>query len=466
MIVTVTTHRTILWKPSLADRAGPRYREIVAALQRDIGEGRLHVGDRLPTQRRLAEALGVGLGTVTHAYKEAERLGIISSQVGRGTFVARESRANPLGLPDAQLVEMSVDLPLHAEDPDLGAALQKVARREGVQRLLRYHDHAGTARHRRAGAVWAERFEMPVSPDQVVVCSGTQHAICVSLMAATRPGDTVLCDQLTYPGITAICANLGLHLHGVAMDAGGIRTRALEAACRQRRVRALYCVPSFHNPTTAQLNGSRRRAIARLAEQHDFVVIEDDVHRLLSTSPPPPIATLAPDRSFYIASFSKAVTGGLRVAFLVPPDSLRQRVTDCVWATIWMTSSLPVEVAATWIEDGTADAVVAAKRTEAGRRQQVCAELLSGARYDAQQNGSYIWLHLPPRWSGTEFARAARDRGVAVAPATAFLIGQARPPAAVRICLAAPEQRDEMRRGLEVVRQLLEESPTRGSARI
>ena len=457
----MTIARTILWKPLLPGGGEPLYRRLVAALRHDVAEGRLHVGDRLPTQRDLARALGIGLGTVTRAYVEAQRLGLLSSRVGQGTFVAGPDGNDRLGLPDANLIEMSVDLPVHAEDPDLASALARIARDGRAQRLLRYHDHAGTARHRQAGAAWAERFDVAASPDDVVVCAGTQHALCVSLMATTEPGDVVLCDALTYPGIKAIAKRLHLRLEGVAMDGGGMLPGALEAACRARRPRALYCVPSFHNPTTCQLDEDRRRAIAELAARFDLVVLEDDVHRLTSTSPPAPIATLAPERTYYVASFSKAVTGGLRVAFLIPPRDMVRRAAEAVWATVWMVPTLAVEVAATWIEDGTADATVARKRAEAARRQELCATILSGAPYDAQAQGYYAWLHLPGPWTSADFAAEARRRGVAVTPSTPFAVGPAAPPAAARVCLAAPEGRDEVARGLEVLRELLDQGPAR-----
>jgi DNA-binding transcriptional MocR family regulator len=255
-----------------------------------------------------------------------------------------------------------------------------------------------------------------------------------------------------------------VRLQGIAedRDGTGISPAAIEAACKRHRVRALYCVPSFHNPTTAQLGVEKRRELARLAAKHDFHVLEDDVHRLLSAAPPAPVATLARDRTFYVASFSKAVVAGLRVAFLVPPPSLVARATEAVWATVWTVPGLTVEVAATWIEDGTADEVVSRKRREAGERQKLRARVLAGARHDAQPNGYYTWLHLPAPWTSVEFALEARERGVAVTPSTAFLVGQIPAPAAVRVCVGAPETRADVERGLRILRELLASGPTRG----
>jgi DNA-binding transcriptional MocR family regulator len=458
----MTKPRTILWQPDLGGSQGPAYQAIVRVLTTDIAAGRLHPGDRLPTHRQLAKALDLGLGTVTRAYKEAVQSGILASRVGSGTFVAEAAAGNPLGLPSSRLIEMSVDLPIHAEDPDLAAALQKIARRGGAQQLLRYQSQAGTARHRRAGAAWVERFDLSAGPDDIVVCAGTHHALTVALMSITKPGDIVLCDELSYPGIRAIARGLRVRLLGIAGDGSGISPAAVAAACKRHRVRALYTVPSFHNPTTAQLDLDRRRELAQLAAKHDFHVLEDDVHRLLSAAPPPPIATLARDRTFYVASFSKAVVAGLRVAFLVPPPALVQRAAEAVWSTVWTVPGLPVEVAATWIEDGTADEVVRRKRREAGERQRLCARLLVGARYEAQPNGYYACLHLPAPWTSVEFALEARERGVAVTPSTAFVVGQAPAPAAVRVCAGAPETRADVERGLGIVRELLASGPERG----
>ncbi len=459
-IVTVTSARTILWRPTIRRGDGPIWRAIVASLEADVAGGRLHPGDRLPTQRDLAQALGIGLGTVTRAYREAERQGLATGRVGRGTFVASATATHDvLGLPDERRIEMSVDLPVHAEDPDLGAVLRKIARRPDVQRLLRYQDHVGTARHRQAGAAWLERFDVPTSPDHVVVCAGSQHAICVALLLAAEPGDAVVCDELTYHGLRAVAGQLRLRLHGVRCDEEGMDPDAVAAICRRHRVRALYCVPSAHNPTTARLAPTRGDALVRLAREYDFAIVEDDVHRLTADDPPTPLAVRAPERTVFIASFSKAVSGGVRVAFVSVPPALADAAAEAVWATVWMVSPLTVEVAATWIEDGTADAVVTRKRAEAGRRQARCRALLGAWPYASHTSGYHVWLQLPRPWTSAAFVAEARARGVVLSPSGAFVVGSAEPPPAVRMCLAAPERLADVERGLEVVRDLLERGP-------
>lgn len=455
----MTKSRTLLWQPDLRTRSGPRYLALIAALADDMRAGRLHAGDRLPTHRDLAEALQLSLGTITRAYKEAEQSGLITSRVGRGTFVAAGSPANPLGLPSERLIEMSVDLPLHRHDPDLALALQRLARRDDLQQMLRYQDHLGSARHRRAGAAWAARFGLQVGADDVAVCAGSHHALSMAITVVSKPGDVVLCDALTYPGLRAIVGQLHRRIHAVKARAdGSFDVDAVAAACRRRPVRALYCSPSLHNPTTAQMDAEQRARLAELAAARGFHILEDDVHRLASASTAPPIAAIAPEHTLFVASFSKAVAAGLRVAFLVHPRALRERIVDACYASVWTVSPLPVEVAASWIEDGTADAVVIAKRREAAARQRVFARYFAGSSFAAQPSACYAWLQLPEPWTSAGFVDAARSLGVAVTPSTAFWIGTSEAPAAVRVCLGGPETRADVTRGVEILAKLIDAS--------
>lgn len=452
------------WVPKL-EKEGSRYKAIVSALENDIVNGTLNPGERLPTHRRLAESLNVALGTVTRAYTEAERNGLVQSYGRRGTFIAgtpQQHNDEALNIPDetSSIIEMSVDLPLHTEDPDLSAVLSRVARGQNTNELLRYHEVGGILKHRTAGALWLKQYGVEVSPENVVVCGGAHHALTVSLMAIAKPGDIILCDELTYPGIKSIAAHLHLELIGISADDGGLDVSKIESICQQENVRALYTVPSFHNPTTAKLSTSRRKEIAGLARKYGFFILEDDIHRLLCDSPPPAFASLAPDHTFFIASLSKTVAGGLRVGFLVPPSEYFDSVLQAIWATVWMVPTLNAEIATEWINDGTAKTVVKRKRAEAGTRQKLCKEILKGFPYKSQPNGYYIWLQLPDQWDSSEFTLEARRCGVAVTPSRAFVVGSKPAPAAIRVCLAAPESRQAVKSGIEIIRRLIEQQPS------
>lgn len=470
-----------MWKPEVRESRAPLYLAIAQALADDIALGHLRPGDRLPTQRELGSALGVALGTVTRAYAEAERLGLIRGEIGRGTFVAQPAgrpvmpgRAGAEELPrppeeSSGVIDLSVNLPVYSEDPDLGSALRRLGERPDLDQLLHYQAHAGMELHRRAGARWVERFGLDVGADSVLICAGTQNALTVAFSALAEPGDVVLTEQLTYPGVKAVARHLNLRLEGVEMDEGGLVPGAVVAAveklrARGRRARVLYLMPTLHNPTSASLSEARRREIADIARRHDLAIMEDDADRLLVAGAPPPLSSLAPERSYFVAGMSKAVSGGLRIAFLVAPPGQVERLAHGLWATHWMVAPLMAEIATLWIDDGTADLVVERKRTESAARQRMAREILSGIAYRAHPNGYHLWIELPNGWKSAELVAEAHRRGVAVTPAESFAVGEAEVPPAVRACLGAARDRRDVRTALTVLAGILRSDSGLGSA--
>lgn len=456
-----------MWMPQLGttdDRT--KHRALVDALRSDLAAGRFHEGDRLPPTRTLADQLGIAVGTVARAYREAAALGLVRAEVGRGTTVVRTSdavpaQASPFGRRFEGLIDLGVDYPLEALDPDPGPVLERLARRPDRAAMMRYHAHEGSPRGRAAGAAWARRFDLEErSAEDVVLCGGSQHAIVVALatIAAGRRGGTVLAEALAYPGLREAVALLGLTLAPVAIDGDGLVPEALAEACRRHPdAIALYLVPSLHNPTTASLPEPRRAAVAEIAARHDLFVIEDDVHRLHADGPlPPPVATLAPERSFFVAGLSKTVAAGLRVAYLLPPRALVNAAARQVLATHWTLPPLTAEIAAQWIEDGTADRVCAAKTEEAGARQAIARAVLPAAAVRTQRRSFYLWLDLPPGWTGEGFALAAIRRGVGVLGDGAFRIGDgAAERRGVRVCLGAAPSREALAQALATLADLL-----------
>lgn len=455
-----------MWTPELGSPESPLYLAIAHALADDVARGRLKPGERLPTQRELGAALGVALGTVTRAYAEAERQGVIRGEIGRGTFVAepREAALDDAAAPG--VIDLSANLPVYCEDPDLGAALRRLGERPDLGELLRYQAHAGMLRHRQAGARWARRFGLEADAGSVLVCAGTQNALTVAFSALTGPGDVIFTEELTYPGVKAVAQHLSLRLVGLPIDGEGLVPEALEAAAKRHpRARAVYLIPTLHNPTSASLSEARRRAIAEIAAAHDLEIVEDDADRLLVAGAPPPLSRLAPERGYFVAGMSKAVSGGLRIAFLVVPPGEAERVARGLWATQWMVAPLMAEIAALWIDDGTADQVVERKRAEAAARQRLAREWLDGvATYRAHPNGYHLWIELPAGRKSAEIVAEAYRRGVAVTPAESFAVGDAPVPAAVRACLGAARHRRDVRTALGVLAGVLGETPGLGAA--
>src|SRR5262249_41067370 len=237
------------------------YRAIADALAADVDAGHLTPGQRLPTHRELAERLGVTVGTVSRGYAEAERRGYIDATIGRGTFVRDHEWAatGALRSPDstsAALLPGVIDLrsSYPAVDPSpatLAQTLTAIAYDPATPRLLRYQSHAGMMRHRALGAALIRRSGLNCIPEQVLVTAGGQQPMAVSCLTMVNPGDVVLPEALTYDGFKALAERLELRLHGVQIDGEGLVPEAFEAACRSLAPRALYCMPTLHNPTGA-----------------------------------------------------------------------------------------------------------------------------------------------------------------------------------------------------------------------
>jgi DNA-binding transcriptional MocR family regulator len=282
-------------------------------------------------------------------------------------------------------------------------------------------------------------------------------AVCFSTL--TRPGDVVLSESLTYPGMKALANLFDFRLHGVPMDEYGLLPEAFAAACESTGAKLLYCVPTLQNPTTALMPVERRKEIAKIARTRGVVIIEDDIHGHLPAEPIPPLAGFAPEISCYIASTSKSLAPGLRISYLAAPATMLERLTPGLWLTTWMATPITAEIASLWIQNGTADRILEKRREEAAARQKLASEILGHLHCQSQTFGYHLWLHLPEPWRAEDFTEQASKQGVAVTPPSAFIVGRERLPHAVRLCLGAVRERDRLARGLRTLADILAQSP-------
>ena len=465
-----------IWKPAPFSGGKPRYLALADALETDIASGELAPGQRLPTHRDLADALGVTVGTITRGYAEAARRGLVRGEVGRGTVVASDMEGSTLwwgldtghGAELKSLVDMGLVSGLSGQDPDLATALAELATRGGVQELLRYQPARGLLRHREAGCLWLAQHGVAVGPEQVSLTCGGQHALLVLFSGLFRQGDRVLAASLNYPGLMSVATLLGLKLVPLESDGEGILPEAVEEACAREKARGLYLMPGMHNPTTARMGQVRREKLAELARRHELLLVEDGAYALNGPDTPDapcePLCALVPERGFYIASTSKALSEGLRVAYISSPLEFVERLGQGITGTTWMAAPLCAELATHWLGNGTADAVLARKRAEAMRRNLLAAKLLAGTALAQRPMGFFAWLPLPEPWRGEDFERAALERGVAVVAAGAFAVGQSAAPMAVRLSFSAPRTQADLERGLVILAELLREPPRQGRA--
>lgn len=434
-----------IWSPRLTETAGTAlYHRIADAVERDVRAGVLVAGSQLPTHRQLAHDLGITPVTVTRAYAEAARRGLLESSTGRGTFVRAVRKGAGIAV--------EADLATNVVTVDLPSPSRSLLERAGdVLTTSTYAAGAGSERHRAAGAAWIGRR---TDPSRVLVTAGTQHALFLALAATTKPGDAIFVEALTYHGAKAIASMLHVRLEPLPLDRYGIVPDAFERACRARVARVLYLVPSLHNPTGLVVPEKRRRELAVIAEKHGITIVEDDVCGFLLDKTPAPLAAFAPDRTIFVTGLGKAIAPALRIGFLTAPEPLLSRAQAALAGTLLFTSPVLAEIAATWIEDGTAARVVARKREEVALRARVTRRILPRVSGDARS--AHVWLELPKRWSADAFAEEAKRRRVRVAAASSFAVGE-NVPHAVRISIGAPATVAELESALHVIAGIDEE---------
>jgi DNA-binding transcriptional MocR family regulator len=351
---------------------------------------------------------------------------------------------------------MSIAAPPPAEEGDhFAKTLRRLADDPKYAALLDYQPQGGTERHRAAGAAWLARTGIEVPPDRVVVTAGAQHGIAVTFAALTQPDDRIATECLTYNGVKAVTSMLGIKLEGLPMDAHGLRPDGFEDACKRGRLRALYCIPSGHNPTTATTPLVRRKEIADIALRYGVNVIEDDIFTSLLPAHPPPLSTMVGDLSYCITSLSKAVAPGLRIGFVTGPSAMIDRLRLGVRSTCWAAAPLTAEIATQWIEDGTVETVLRSRRAEAVDRLALVRDILGGYEFEAVPGHIYIWLHLPDPWRANDFVAEAARRNVRITSSEAFAVGRTEPPHAVRLCFGMPATREKLVAGLKVLAEIL-----------
>lgn len=451
-----------IWTPTLSGQ-GPLYRRLLEALRRDIQSGELPAGTRLPTHRALADQLGITPGTVTRAYHEAEQCGLLRARIGDGTYVrgGEEERATPAWVmrqPAAGRIELWQNLPVDMDRSDaFASAVQPLLQdAERINALMEYSPAEGNPGHRDCAAHWLQQHGVAARADRLLFTYGAQNGLLLALLTLGLAGQPLLCEGLTYPGLISLANSLKIPLRGLAMDEQGLLPEALEQACQQGHFRALYLIPTLQNPTTVTMPLARREAILQICARYQLWVIEDDVQGRLVDNPPPPLVNLAPERVICVGSLSKGSSAGLRLGYLLLPETLYRAANQAIVASSWMISPLLVEIGCRWMADGQANRLLQQQRSLLQQRGACAVQVMQGLDLVWQPGSMHAWLRLPEPWRASALVAAAEQQGIGLAGAELFAAGHFAAPQAVRLSLSHPQDEDALSRALQGVRAILE----------
>jgi DNA-binding transcriptional MocR family regulator len=451
---------SLISRSCLQGNTKPRYLAIADELGQFIQSGQLPTGERLPPQRKLAAHLGVTAGTISHAYAILEQRGMAMARVGDGTYVrAFEAKRNAAEAQGPIDLAHNIAIPTH-DDVALAEAMHDLAGNAAQLRaVLSYQSEHGLPRHREDGARWLKRFGLGGDSNRVMVTHGAQHGLACVLRTLARPGDAVLTENLSYPGLQALARMMRLQLVGIETDDQGLLPDALDNAARNIDAKLLYCAPSLHNPTNSTMGMERRRAIAKVAAQHNLLLIEDCVHAAALQNPLPALASWRPEHSFLLSSFSKVMGPGLRVGYIEAAPQWLSKFAAGMRADCWMVAPLMPEIASRWIESGVVDVLIAAQRDAVAQRLQSALRILRtvpGLEHRSDAESPLIWLPLPEPWRASQFSAALRQAGVLVRTADHFAVGRSSAPHAVRISLNAARSLSEVESGVQAIAAVLQ----------
>ncbi|EDM71538.1 transcriptional regulator, GntR family protein [Roseobacter sp. AzwK-3b] len=443
----------------------PLYLSLAAAIEREIREGRLPAGAKVPTHRAVAAELGISVQTVGKAYDRLRQHNLIEGHVGRGTFVVDQAMQDrpPYALRpvQTQVCDLALSRPLFDERHDIAMrrTLREMADKADPATILSCRPNQGQLDHREAGVLWLSGLGLEADADRVILTNGVTHGMAAALSGVTAPGDVVLADAVTHHLVISLCRYLGLTLIGVAGDGQGMLPDALDQACRTHRPRVLVTLPTLTLPQAGVMDAPRRAAIARIATMHDLVIVENDAYAPILSRGPAPITALAPERSIYLTTFTKCTVSGLRAGYMVGPAHLQSALLSRLLVFSWAATPLVCEIAARWVRDGTAAELAQWQRDRLAERFDIVRAVLGPHDIEGHPGGLHYWLPLPKGWDARDFVRLARDQDIALAPAGPFLTPQAPALDAVRLSVGGEPDATRFRGALERLAALLSAPP-------
>ena len=457
------------WRAAVDQARGgeSKYKILVQAIASDIEKALLVDDQRLPPQRQVADAVGISVQTVTNAYKELERQGLVRCEVGRGSFVSRRMSDRVatyiLDSPERALVDFSTARIMHTREHDRfwRDTCAELSTEEDQPWIRACRPIAGFESHREAAAHWIGQQGLNVQREDILITNGAAHGIFLALASLAGPDDVVLCEGLTDHGVIGDSQVLGFTLKGLEMDRHGIDPEHFEDMCSNERITALVCTPNLNNPTTSLMPDSRRREIADIARRFGVHIIEDDVYGpLLDEDRAPPISHYLPELSFYCTSMTKSILTGMRIGFLTVPKRLALRTESILRVNSWMATPMMAEVAARWIRDGRADTLLRLQRRLLNGRQAMVSEYLSEYIQGQHPNSLNTWLGIPKHWEVDSLVRTLRQRHIAVASPDPFTVRGVPRARGIRLCVGAECTDEEMRDALASMREIFGQYPS------
>lgn len=447
------------WKPDRQKLERPIYLSLALQLEKDIASGILLPGTKLPPQRELADFLDINFTTVTRTYKLCELKGLLYAVTGRGTFVSA-SAAQSITISTDGLPQKSIDLGFVASFEQcnfmLSETAKKVLEKRQFAQLASYDYPSGMPHHKAAAINWLESLGVKTDPAHMAIVSGTQNGLALTLFALFDPGNRIAVDTYTYANFIDLAKMYHLQLVPVGGDSEGMSAELLEEQCRLNSIQGIFLMPSCCNPTTTIISERRKHKLAEVIQKYHLILIEDEIHAFLTAGVVEdyrgPMARLIGDQTVYICGTSKPICSGLRVAYAVFGEPLRERMLRAIFTVNVKTSSLDAEIITELLDNGTAAKIMEEKKRLAIQANRLFDQYFPLVPKNGHPLSFYRWLPIQPISSGREFETSLQEGGVRAYHSDRFLSGGVAEQQYLRIALSSAKTMEELERGFEILK--------------
>ncbi|UVI33135.1 MocR-like pyridoxine biosynthesis transcription factor PdxR [Paenibacillus spongiae] len=443
-----------MWIPDRQSKK-PLYQQIADHLEQRISYGEYPPGSLLPSERKLADQLGVNRSTVILAFAELRSMGIIESRTGSGTRVSKTKwGATPKHTPNwSRYAEGGSFLPnppfmrrireaLH-QHPSLidfasGELSADLAPNDEITKLMSEHKYTsylgydnpqGYVPLRQALVSYLERHRgIHTTESSILITSGSQQSLYLITQCLLSPGDAVAIEDPSYCYSLPMFQSAGLRLFRLPVDSSGIRPEDIRALYKKHRIKMVFMNPNFQNPTGMVFDAERRKQLLDLASELRLPIVEDDPFSLTAYDgvPPSPLKSMDMIGSIlYIGSFSKIAASGMRIGWMVAPNSIVERLADARQQMDFGLSVIPQQVAAQFLNSNHFVPHLERLRMQLQFKRDLLIEALQKelpdlVTFSIPQGGLHLWCKLIPEVHDGKLLEEAIRRGVVFVPGSVY----------------------------------------------
>ncbi|WP_139997592.1 PLP-dependent aminotransferase family protein [Paenibacillus paridis] len=476
-----------MWKPDRSAQT-PLYQQIVDHIERAISYAELPPGSSLPSERKMAEQLGVNRSTIIQAYEELRASGLVESIVGSGTRVSltkwgispthtpnwRQYTEGGTFLPNLPLMrrirEVTLNSPtvINMASGELSSDLfpnetvSSILREQPFQEHLGYDDPQGYEPLRKSLVhMLKQHNDIQTTESAMLITSGSQQSLYLITQCLLSPGDAVAIEDPSYSYSLPMFQSAGLRIYRLPVHEDGIDPDDITDLYRKHRIRMVFLNPNYQNPTGTTLSVAKRKQLLSIAAELRVPIVEDDPFSLTAFDGNVPLPLKAMDTDgivLYIGSLSKIAASGLRIGWMVAPQSVIERLTDARQQMDFGLSIMSQWVAERLLTSEQFEPHLAQLRHSLFQKQQMMVQSLQEVLQDKviftpPLGGLNLWCKINQRIEDGKLLEEAMKRGVAFVPGSVYGSESGH----VRLSYAKP-QLDEIRPGIlafsEALKQL------------